>query len=234
VVNPALTDLAGRRLSTQVKKWSAAKKPTRDAIVILIGINDILANKSLEPSKSAFRTELGKITPAIVSSGSQLVISTVPDLGRMPAVQGAQRKANMTERSKKWNAFLKGVAEDAEAEVVDLFGALTNPKLLQKDGLHPNAAGQKVIADLIDAALEEAPAEALVAEEETTGEVVEEETVVAEQPAVVDTDPADAETSTEPTVTPTESPSATPVIDPTLVTVSGVEPDMATDEAVTD
>ena len=41
VCNPNLTDLTGRRLATQIKKWSAAGKPVGSAVVVFMGINDV-------------------------------------------------------------------------------------------------------------------------------------------------------------------------------------------------
>src|SRR5215217_2264042 len=64
VCNPNLTDLTGRRLATQIKKWSAAGKPVGSAVIVFMGINDVRLTGSLSGSKSAYRTALGKIRPA--------------------------------------------------------------------------------------------------------------------------------------------------------------------------
>jgi len=153
VCNSALTDLAGRRLATQIKKWSAAGKPVGSAVIVFMGINDVQETGNLSGSQSAYRTALGNIRPAVVAKGAKLILATIPDLGRMPLYKGTSQAATMTSRSKAWNSFIKNTAPNYGAVVVDLFNKLTDPSLIGSDGLHPNSKGQQVIANAIAAKL---------------------------------------------------------------------------------
>ncbi len=153
VCNPALTDLAGRRLTTQVKRWSAAGKPVGDAVGLFMGINDVRLTGSLEKSKSVYRTVVGSINPAVVAAGAKLILVMIPDLGRMPLYKGTAQQATMTSRSQEWNVFVGDTAATYKALVVDLFDLLADPTLISSDKLHPNSRGQQVIANAIAAAL---------------------------------------------------------------------------------
>jgi lysophospholipase L1-like esterase len=153
VANGALTDLAGRRLATQVKKWSSAGKPVGNAIVLFIGINDVRQTGSLFGSQSAYRSALSNFRPAAVAAVAKLIVVCIPDLGQMPLYKGTSQQATMTSRSQAWNAFVKDTAATYKAVVVDLFNLLVDPTLIGPDKLHPNARGQQVIANAIGAKL---------------------------------------------------------------------------------
>ncbi len=153
VCNPNLTTLAGKRLSTQVKKWTAAGKPVGNDLILFIGINDVRLTDNLEQSKSAYRTAVGKIKPAVIAAAAKLILVKIPDLGRMPLYKGTAQQATMTTRSQAWNSFVGETAVLYGATVVDLFDLLADPTLIGPDKLHPNARGQKVIAGAIAAKL---------------------------------------------------------------------------------
>ncbi|MDF2969706.1 MAG: GDSL-like Lipase/Acylhydrolase family [Microvirga sp.] len=149
----SLTALEGRRLAKQIRNWSAAGKPVGQAIIVFIGINDARLTGSFSCSKSSYRSALTNLRAAAVAAGSKLILCTIPDLGRMPVYAGTAKAATMTTRSKAWNSFIKNTAPDYGAVVVDLFSVLANPALISSDGLHPNSAGQQVLADAIAAKL---------------------------------------------------------------------------------
>jgi lysophospholipase L1-like esterase len=149
----SLTDLAGRRLATQIKKWNAAGKPVGEAIVVFLGINDARKTGSFGCSQSAYRSALSNLRTAAVAAGAKLILCTIPDLGRLPVYAGTSQAAAMTSRSKAWGSFVKATAPNYGATVVDLFNLLADPQLIGPDGLHPNARGQQVIADAIAAKL---------------------------------------------------------------------------------
>jgi lysophospholipase L1-like esterase len=153
VCNSALTSLAGKRLTTQVKKWTAAGKPVGNDLMLFIGINDVQLTDNLEASKSAYRTAVGTFNPAVIAAGGKLILVQIPDLGRMPLYKGTAKQATMTTRSQAWNTFVNEVAETYGTRIVDLFNLLADPRLIGPDKLHPNARGQKVIADAIAAQL---------------------------------------------------------------------------------
>ena len=88
VCNSALTSLAGKRLTTQVKKWTAAGKPVGNDLILFIGINDVQLTDNLEASKSAYRTAVGTFNPAVIAAGGKLILVQIPDLGRMPLYKG--------------------------------------------------------------------------------------------------------------------------------------------------
>ncbi len=153
VCNPALTDLAGRRLATQLKNWSAAGKPVGNAVVLFMGINDVRLTDNLEQSKSAYRTAVGSINPAVAAAGAKLILVAIPDVGRLPLHKGTAQEATLTSRSQAWNTFVRSTAATYNAAVVDLFDLLADPTRIGPDGLHPNARGQQVIANAIAAKL---------------------------------------------------------------------------------
>ena len=83
VCNSALTSLAGKRLTTQVKKWTAAGKPVGNDLILFIGINDVQLTDNLEASKSAYRTAVGTFNPAVIAAGGKLILVHIR-IGRMP------------------------------------------------------------------------------------------------------------------------------------------------------
>lgn len=154
VANPALTDLAGRRLSTQVKKWTNAGKPVRDAAIVFIGINDCrLSDSNLEGSKTAYRSAVAKINTEVVAKGVELILVAIPNLGALPIYKGTPEQAAKTACSQAWNTFVKDTAAIYSATVVDLYNVLNDPTLIGPDKLHPNGRGQRAIANAIAAKL---------------------------------------------------------------------------------
>jgi lysophospholipase L1-like esterase len=150
VCNPALTELAERRLSTQIKRWTAAGRPTNDRVIVFIGINDIIQSSgTFGGSRTAYRSALDKLRTA----GAKLVLVTAPDLGRLSKWAGTPSATTMTSRTKTWNSFIKNMATTYNAGLVDLFSKLVDPALIGPDGLHPNDRGQQALAGAIGAKL---------------------------------------------------------------------------------
>jgi phospholipase/lecithinase/hemolysin len=115
-----------------------------------MGINDIIdATDTLGPSRTNYIKALSELRGA----GAKLVLVGPPDLGKVPRWKGTSQAADMTHKSKLWNSFVKKQASRYSAGFVDLFTKLTNGNLIESDGLHPNAQGQRVIANAIAAKL---------------------------------------------------------------------------------
>jgi lysophospholipase L1-like esterase len=134
----------------QVQRWHSAGEPGADAVIVFIGINDILrATTSFSGSRAAYTKALKELSEA----DGPLVLVKAPDLGAMPDFKGTSEAAEMTKKTLTWNKFVAQQASAFDAQVVDLFKKLSNPSLIGSDGLHPNSKGQQVIGNAINSKL---------------------------------------------------------------------------------
>jgi lysophospholipase L1-like esterase len=148
--NPAFANTPSNTLARQVKLWHGAGEPGADAVIVFIGINDILeATTSFSGSRAAYTKALKELSAA----DGPLVLVKAPDLGAMPDFKGTSEAAGMTKKTVTWNKFVGQQANAFNAKVVDLFKKLSNPSLIGSDGLHPNSRGQQVIANAIKSKL---------------------------------------------------------------------------------
>jgi lysophospholipase L1-like esterase len=148
--NPAFANVPSNTLAKQLQRWRAAGKPTNDWVIVFIGINDILeATTSFSTSRAAYTKALKELRAA----GAKLVLVKAPDLGKVPKYAGTSEGAELTKKTITWNKFIAQQAGAFSAGLVDLFGKLSSSSLYGADGLHPNGAGQRIIANAIGAKL---------------------------------------------------------------------------------
>jgi lysophospholipase L1-like esterase len=151
------------------------------AMVLLAGTNDVARNtgpataEMIEQNIMAM-TELSQLHGIKVILCSVLPVSDYPFLkqstrdappqGPAGPFRGPMRRIRMTEGHPpadilKLNAWMRDYAGRANAIYVDYFAALVDEKGWLKesysgDGLHPNAEGYKVMAPLVEAAIQKA------------------------------------------------------------------------------
>lgn len=114
--------------------WSLADKP--DFAIIELGANDAL--RGIDPD-STFRN-LDRIIVRLTQAGIKILITGMyapPNWGR--------------EYTKRFNAIYPKLAKKYNVMLYPFFldGVATLPKLNQRDGIHPNAAGVEEIVDRI-------------------------------------------------------------------------------------
>ncbi len=112
--------------------WVLRSKP--DLVVVALGANDGLRGQS----PAALRDNLEAIIARVRATGAQVLLAGM----RMPPNYGA-------EYTKEFAAVFPAVAQRTRVAFMAflLDGVATEPRLLQPDGLHPNAAGHRIIAD---------------------------------------------------------------------------------------
>jgi lysophospholipase L1-like esterase len=149
------------------------------AMVLLAGTNDIARNNGpvtlamIEEDIMAM-TELAQLHGIKVLLSSVMPISDYPYLRQQSAPpapvvsggRGAPPRQKMTEGRPpsdilKLNAWIKDYAAKMNATYVDYFSAMVDDQGwlkdgLSADGLHPNADGYKIMADVLTAALQKA------------------------------------------------------------------------------
>jgi acyl-CoA thioesterase-1 len=112
--------------------WVLRAKP--DVVVVALGANDGLRGQS----PAAMRDNLAAIIARLQAAGAQVLLAGMllpPNYGEAYTRQFA--------------AVFPEVARQARVPLVPflLDGVAADPRLLQPDGLHPNAAGYRIIAE---------------------------------------------------------------------------------------
>ncbi len=112
--------------------WVLRAKP--DVVVVALGANDGLRGQS----PAAMRDNLAAIIARLQAAGVQVLLAGM----LMPPNYGE-------EYTRQFAAVFPEVARRARVPLVPflLDGVAADPRLLQPDGLHPNAAGYRVIAE---------------------------------------------------------------------------------------
>lgn len=112
--------------------WLLRQEP--DLLVVELGGNDLLRGQPIETSKA----RLLEICAAAVGAGSDVLLLGVT----APGSVGPDHKA-------RFDAIYPEVAAECGATLLPGFlePLMGRPELLQADGLHPTAAGQRVLAE---------------------------------------------------------------------------------------
>lgn len=112
--------------------WVLRVRPV--VVVVALGANDGLRGQS----PAAMRTNLETIIARLTASGSRVLLAGM----RMPPNYGA-------EYTREFAGVFPDVARRTHVALMPflLEGVAADPRFLQADGLHPNAAGHQIIAD---------------------------------------------------------------------------------------
>jgi lysophospholipase L1-like esterase len=137
-------------LFAQVKQ--VLREPKPDAVVVLIGANDVL---HLTPLASVNR-DLSAVVRTLRSHDIPVIVGTCPEMGAPAFLPPLQRL--LSARGRQVGAVENeavraegGVAVDLTAEVGPLFKA--DPRTLAWDGFHPSARGYGLWAQALSPAL---------------------------------------------------------------------------------
>lgn len=112
--------------------WVLRVQP--EIVVVALGANDGLRGQS----PAATRANLDAIVARLTTAGARVLLAGM----RMPPNYGA-------EYTRQFAAIFPEVARRAGVTLMPflLEGVAADPRFLQPDGLHPNAAGHQIIAD---------------------------------------------------------------------------------------
>jgi lysophospholipase L1-like esterase len=153
------------------------------AVVFLAGTNDVARNTG-PVTAEMIQNNIMAMTELALHRGIKVVLCSVTPIsdyaflnqqaargaqsaaGAVGGGRGAPPRARQTEQRPpadilKLNAWMQQYATSVGAVYVDYFGALVDQKgwlreSLANDGLHPNAEGYKIMAPLVEAAIQKA------------------------------------------------------------------------------
>jgi acyl-CoA thioesterase-1 len=122
-------------------RYDWAVPPGADALIVEFGANDMLRGLPPEPTKKALSAILDKARAAhlaVLIAGMRAAPNLGADYGR------------------DFDSIYSTLAKAYDADLYPFFldGVAADPKLNQKDGLHPNANGVNVIVDRMLPAVE--------------------------------------------------------------------------------
>ena len=135
-INAVNAGLSGETSAGALRRIDWALKTPADVIVIETGANDALRGLSVEAARSNIEQIVARAKKA--QPGAKIVLVEMlapPNLGR----------AYTTEFQKVYSS----VAKQEKVTLVPFFldGVAGRPELNQADGVHPNAAGAKLVAE---------------------------------------------------------------------------------------
>jgi acyl-CoA thioesterase-1 len=112
--------------------WVLRARP--EIAIVALGANDGLRGQSV----AAMRDNLGKIIERLRTAGARVLLAGM----RLPPNYGP-------EMTREFAAAFPEVARRTGVTLMPflLEGVAANPRLNQADGIHPNAAGQEIIAE---------------------------------------------------------------------------------------
>jgi lysophospholipase L1-like esterase len=154
----AKLDQGGSPIKDSIDGW-LAEYPEAEVVVLNGGTNDIKGPLSSEPDVDSLKSAAAYCVEAIIAAGRQCVIVDIPPLGDYefidqdlvsPSFQ-AEKLAAVTE----YNAWLGAFAPATGCKLIQttaLFddGAGGLDDAYDRDGLHLNVAGSRIVAGLID------------------------------------------------------------------------------------
>ena len=121
-------------------------------VVIKLGTNDS------KPQNWKFSADYANDLRALVAHFRQL--PSKPQIWLCKPVPVARTRWGINEKTVKGEVIplIEKVAQQEKLPIIDLFSALENHRELFPDGVHPNAAGAKIIATTVHAAITSKPA----------------------------------------------------------------------------
>lgn len=152
IANPAVS---GYTVEDAVRtELPVVKKLQPDFVTVLIGANDNFRQKDVDIFQKdfvGFLDELQAITP----NPENIVLITIPDYGKSPAVAGEDTEL-ISKSIEEYNEVIKSEANKRGLKVADIFPVsqtMTSADDYIDDGLHPSAQGytkwEKVIYPVV-------------------------------------------------------------------------------------
>jgi acyl-CoA thioesterase-1 len=126
--------VSGDTTAGGLRRVDWALRATPEVVIVALGANDGLRGQSL----AATRANLEEIVTRLQAAGARVLLAGM----RLPPNYGG-------EYTKEFEAIFPAVARRTKTALMPflLDGVAGVPRLNQADGIHPNAAGQQVIAD---------------------------------------------------------------------------------------
>ncbi|WP_143186547.1 glycoside hydrolase family 11 protein [Ruminococcus flavefaciens] len=140
-------------LYEKLKEKNAVKQAQPDIVLLIIGTNDMNANRSTSDCEKDLRDLLDYIL-ADMPSGGMLFLGTIPELSG-----GMFGGGDKSSQIASYNAAIKKVAEEYKSSgkhvtFADVHGCLNGTADLG-DGIHPNAEGYEKIGNLFSGLIDE-------------------------------------------------------------------------------
>ncbi|WP_242840033.1 GDSL-type esterase/lipase family protein, partial [Ruminococcus flavefaciens] len=140
-------------LYEKLKEKNAVKQAQPDIVLLIIGTNDMNANRSTSDCEKDLRDLLDYIL-ADMPSGGMLFLGTIPELSG-----GMFGGGDKSSQIASYNAAIKKVAEEYKSSgkhvtFADVHGCLNGAADLG-DGIHPNAEGYEKIGNLFSGLIDE-------------------------------------------------------------------------------
>lgn len=118
-----------------------------DTVVLWVGVNDFLAEKSLP----RFRREFSAILARLEATKARVVVLNLPDLDRLPAMR--PEASRVRQALPQWQRAVEEEGRRHGALVIDLTGFSaeidSHPDYLSPDGFHLSAHGYRRLAEII-------------------------------------------------------------------------------------
>jgi acyl-CoA thioesterase-1 len=116
----------------------AVSAPSR-LIVVEVGAHSVIENQTMP--LATYRVAYGMILDCLQRSAAQIVVGTVPSLNWTPGSLLYARASAMSE-------IIREEADSRGVGVADLWSVTKDrPDLVSSDGMHPDDAGHRIIAD---------------------------------------------------------------------------------------
>jgi lysophospholipase L1-like esterase len=147
VVNPAMSGWTTQQaIDSELPQFKAAKP---EVATLLIGVNDLVQGSPLPEIQGRFR-DLLALMVGIVGGPERVVVVTVPDFSRKPAVARFGRPADVSKTLRTLNRTIRSEAARQHVAVADVFPASRRPTGPSPDGLHPSARELEAWTDAIE------------------------------------------------------------------------------------
>lgn len=118
-----------------------------DTIVLWLGVNDLLAGRSL----AAFERDLDALLETLTKTGARTFLVGFPPLGRLPAVRASGKLPAAT--VSEWQRAIERAGRHHGAALIELeaYGLEweTHPEYISSDGFHPSRQGYSRLAQIM-------------------------------------------------------------------------------------
>ncbi|GAC1537465.1 MAG: hypothetical protein NVS4B8_20410 [Herpetosiphon sp.] len=124
---------------------AAALADHPNLMTVLIGANDLA-----QTPVDTFRELFGRVLHQLrTESDAIIVVGNIPDVGRLLPVQYGAYRQVLIERLREFNAVIAAAASVEKVSLVDLYNhpAPGDPANISSDGIHPNPAGYRILAN---------------------------------------------------------------------------------------